>query len=265
MIQDYLKAGYPAFVVLTQEPLRAEINLVSSEGWAYTVWDCLTGIKEAGSNRTIEEIRDPVEAIKWLNQNRDMVMIAHNMHLFMEIPEVIQAIQNGIHIWKGVGSALVIISPTILLRPELDKLFTIIDLPLPDDDILYNLQTDLCKSVNVNPNRRAAKAAKGLTEFEAETAFALSLIKKGYCSTRVIAEAKSQMIRRSGLMEFWEPASIQDVGGLSQLKTFIANGRKLLRLAMKISPDPKVYCWLEYPELVKVYHARPPHQSWAGR
>ena len=181
MIQDYLKAGYPAFVVLTQEPLRAELSLVSTEGWAYTVWDCLTGIKEAGTNRLIEEIRDPVEAIKWLNQNRDMVMIAHNMHLFMEIPEVIQAIQNGIHIWKGVGSALVIISPTILLRPELDKLFTIIDLPLPDDDILYNLQQDLCKSVNVNPNQRAAKAAKGLTEFEAETAFALSLIKKGYC------------------------------------------------------------------------------------
>ena len=239
MIQDYLKAGYPAFVVLTQEPLRAEINLVSSEGWAYTVWDCLTGIKEAGSNRMIEEIRDPVEAIKWLNQNRDMVMIAHNMHLFMEIPEVIQAIQNGIHIWKGVGSALVIISPTILLRPELDKLFTIIDLPLPDDDILYNLQQDLCKSVNVNPNRRAAKAAKGLTEFEAETAFALSLIKKGYCSTRVIAEAKSQMIRRSGLMEFWEPASIQDVGGLSQLKTFIANRAKAFETGNENLPRPK--------------------------
>jgi hypothetical protein len=239
MIQDYLKAGYPAFVVLTQEPLRAEINLVSSEGWAYTVWDCLTGIKEAGSSRKIEEIRDPVEAIKWLNQNRDMVMIAHNMHLFMEIPEVIQAIQNGIHIWKGVGSALVIISPTILLRPELDKLFTIIDLPLPDDDILYNLQIDLCKSVNVNPNKRAAKAAKGLTEFEAETAFALSLIKKGYCSTRVIAEAKSQMIRRSGLMEFWEPANIQDVGGLSQLKTFIANRAKAFETGNENLPRPK--------------------------
>jgi len=238
MIQDYLKAGYPAFVVLTQEPLRAEINLVS-EGWQFTVWDCLTGIKEAGSNRMLEEIRDPVEAIKWLNQNPDMVMLAHNMHMFMEIPEVIQAIQNGVHIWKGVGSALVIICPTVQLRPEVEKLFTIIDLPLPDDENLYNLQTELCKSVNVNPNRRAAKAAKGLTEFEAETAFALSLIKKGYCSTRIIAEAKSQMIRKSGLMEFWEPADIQDVGGLSQLKTFIANRAKAFKAGNENLPRPK--------------------------
>jgi len=238
MIQDYLKAGYPAFVVLTQEPLRAEINLIS-EGWRFSVWDCLTGIREAVSNKLIEEIRDPVEAIKWLNQNPDMVMIAHNMHLFMEIPEVIQAIQNGVHTWKGVGSALVIICPIIQLRPEVEKLFTIIDLPLPDDDNLFNLQTELCKSVNVNPNRRAAKAAKGLTEFEAETAFALSLIKKGYCSTRIIADAKSQMIKRSGLMEFWEPASIQDVGGLIQLKKFIANRAKAYEAGNENLPRPK--------------------------
>lgn len=224
MIQDYLRAGYPAFCVLTQEPARAEKMLIS-EGWQFKSWDCLSGIRETDTHRVVEEIRDPVEAIKWLNMYRDTVLITHNLHLFMEIPEVLQAIQNGISLWKGTGSALAIVSPVIQLKPEVEKLFTIIDLPLPDDENLYELQTDLCKSVNINPNKRAARAAKGLTEFEAETAFALSLIKKGYCSTRVIAEAKSNMIRRSGL-KFWEPAEIEDVGGLYQLKSFIANRAK---------------------------------------
>jgi hypothetical protein len=41
MIQDYLKAGYPALCVLTQEPHRAE-QLLVSEGWHYYHWDCLT-------------------------------------------------------------------------------------------------------------------------------------------------------------------------------------------------------------------------------
>ena len=238
MIQDYLKAGYPAFCVLTQEPHRAE-KMLLSEGWQFKIWDCLTGIREADNHRQVEEIRDPVEAIRWLNMYRDTVLIAHNLHLFLEIPELIQAIQNGIALWKGTGSALVIISPTIQLKPEVEKLFTIIDLPLPDDDTLYELQHDLCKSVNINPNKKAAKAAKGLTEFEAETAFALSLIRKGYCSTRVIAEAKSQMIRRSGLMEFWEPADIADVGGLNQLKTFIANRAKAYLPGNEHLPKPK--------------------------
>ena len=40
MIQDYLKAGYPALCVLTQEPHRAE-QLLMSDGWSYYHWDCL--------------------------------------------------------------------------------------------------------------------------------------------------------------------------------------------------------------------------------
>ena len=238
MIQDYLKAGYPAFCVLTQEPCRAEKMLVS-DGWQFKTWDCLTGIRESQTHRLLEDIRDPVEAIRWLNMCRDSVLIAHNLHLFLEIPEVIQAIQTGVPLWKGTGSALVIVSPVIQLRPEVEKLFTIVDLPLPDDDTLFDLQSELCQSVNVAPDRNAARAAKGLTEFEAETAFALSLIRKGHCSSRVIAEAKSQMIRRSGLMEFWEPAQIEDVGGLERLKTFIANRAKAYQPGNEHLPKPK--------------------------
>jgi len=210
MIKDYLKAGYPTLCILTQEPHRAEQAIIC-EGWRFVVWDCIQGIRETGTTKIIEEVRDPVEAIKWLNVYRDTILIANNLHLFLEIPEVIQAIQNGITLWKGIGSALVMISPIIQLRPEVEKFFTIVDLPLPDDETLINLQNELCKSVNVNPNKKAARAAKGLAEFEAETAFALSIIRKGYCSTKVISEAKSQMIRRSKLMEFWVPGKANGV------------------------------------------------------
>ena len=128
----------------------------------------------------------------------DTVLICQNLHLFLEIPVVIQAIQNGVIRWKGIGCALIMISPVITMTPEIEKYFIIIDLPLPDDSALINLQKELCTSVNVNINKKAARAAKGLTEFEAETAFALSLIKKGYCSINIISDQKSQMIRKSG-------------------------------------------------------------------
>ena len=189
--------------------------------------------------KVVEEIKDPVEAINWLGFTRDSVLIADNLHLFLDIPEVIQAIQNGVPRWKGIGNALVMISPLIQFNPEIEKFFTIIDLPLPDEESLHTLQVELCKSVNVNPNKRASRVAKGLTEFEAETAFALSLIKKGYCSTKVISEAKSQMIRRSGLLEFWTPESIKDVGGLNQLKMFIANRAKAFEIGNEHLPRPR--------------------------
>ncbi|MBF0121526.1 MAG: AAA family ATPase, partial [Desulfobacterales bacterium] len=225
MIHDYLKAGYPALCVLTQEPNRAE-QILHCEGWKFFSWNCLEGIKDLKTNKTVEEIRDPVEAINWLNGFQDTVLLSHNLHLFLETPEVIQVIQNGVIRWKGTGCALIMISPIIQMRPEIEKYFHIINLPLPSDDELFTLQQDLGKTHNIKPNRKAARAAKGLTEFECETAYALSLIRRGYFSSRTITEAKAQMIKKSGLMEFWEPANPEDVGGLEALKNYIKSRLK---------------------------------------
>ena len=66
MIHDYLKAGYPALCVLTQEPHRAEQSL-PCEGWSFFTWDCLQGIRDVQTQKSIDEVKDPVEAINWLN------------------------------------------------------------------------------------------------------------------------------------------------------------------------------------------------------
>ena len=238
MIQEYLKAGYPALCLLTQEPHRAEA-ILPCEGWRFVSWDCIRGIVDLSSGKILEEIRDPVEAIKWLDGFSDTVLIAHNLHLFLDIPEVVQAIQNGVFRWKATGSALLMVSPVIQMRPEVEKFFHVLDLALPSDDDLFTLQMDFAKKLNINPNRKAARAAKGLTEFETETAYALSLVRKGYFSTRVISESKAQMIRKSGLMEFWEPTNIEDVGGLESLKSFIANRARSYDPENSNLPRPK--------------------------
>ena len=238
MIKDYLKAGYPTLCILTYEPYRAE-QLLPSDGWRFLAWDCIQGIKDLESKKIIEEIRDPVEAIKWLNEFQDTVLLMHNLHLFMGFSEIIQAIQNVVFRWKATGSALVMISPVIRMCPEVEKYFHIIDLPLPNDKELFALQSELGKQTNIEPDKNAALAAMGLTEFEAETAYALSLIRKGCFSITEISEAKSQMIRKSGLMEFWSPADINDVGGLGNLKSFIQNRAKAFLPDNEKLPHPK--------------------------
>jgi len=238
MLNDYLKAGYPALYVLTYEPNRAE-QILPCEGWRFVVWDCIQGIKDLETKKIIEEIRDPVQAITWLNQFQDTILLMHNLHMFLDVPEVVQAIQNGVPRWKSTGSALVMISPVIRMVPEVEKYFHIIDLPLPNDEELYSLQVDLGKQTGIEPNQDAAHAAKGLTEFEAETAFALSLIRKNHFSASTISEAKSQMIRKSGLMEFWSPSDINDVGGLKNLKLFIQNRSKAFFPVNKKLPQPR--------------------------
>jgi hypothetical protein len=174
----------------------------------------------------VSDIRTPVKAISWLNEHRQTVLIAHNLHLYLNHADVIQSIQNSVRLWKGTSTSLVVVSPIIDLGPEIEKFFHVIDLPLPGDQELYDIQAELGKSCNIKLNRKAARAAKGLTEFEVETAYAYSAIECGYFSTKIISEAKGQMIRKSGLMEFWEPARVSDVGGLGNYKSFVTNRSK---------------------------------------
>ena len=50
MLSPYLRAGYPAICLLTQEPHRAE-QAVICDGWHFYSWDCLRGFREAGKTR----------------------------------------------------------------------------------------------------------------------------------------------------------------------------------------------------------------------
>ncbi len=237
MLQPYLKSGTPAICLITPEPDRGE-KIIQCENWSFFIWDCLRGIRKAGTMQTINEVTDPVEAINFLNGCRDCVLIMHNLHLFLDVPEVVQAIQNGVYQWKSTGCALITISPVIRLNPELEQFFTVIDLPLPNADELHEIQKELAKPVNVKPNRAASRAAKGLTEFQAECSYALSIIQTGYVSTKIVTNSKAQMIRKSGLMEFWTPESITNVGGLGNLKQFIESRKKAFDIDSTM-PKPK--------------------------
>ena len=55
----------------------------------------------------------------------------------------------------------------------------------------------------------------------------------------MITEQKMQMIRRTGLMEFWPPVPTDLVGGLDLLKQYLKNRRKPLSPATSIFRRPK--------------------------
>ena len=219
---DYINAGFPAIMLITHEYERAELSIKASGKWHSYSWDCLRGIRETGKREVIDEILNPVDAINWIKGKRDTLLICHNLHLFLNNPELIQAIQTAALTFKSFGNCLIVLCPTVVLRPELEKIFVVVDLPLPSDEELSALQSELGDIHKTKTNKKAARAARGLTEFEAEGAFALSLSQKRYFSSRVVATVKEQLIRKSGLLECYPPCSIRDVGGLSPLKAYMA-------------------------------------------
>ena len=218
---DYVNAGFPMILLVTHEYERAELAVRAAGRWQCFAWDCLRGLRECGKRAVIDEILNPVEAIHWIKGKRNTLLLMHNLHLFTNNPELIQAIQVAAMQFKSFGNCLIAVTPTVNLRPELEKVFVVADLPLPTENELVDLQNDLGKPHNTKINKKAARAAKGLTEFEAEGAYALSLSQKRYFSSRVISTVKEQLIRKSGLLEVHPPCSIRDVGGLAPLKSYV--------------------------------------------
>jgi len=237
-LSNYLKAGYPGFYIETHEPLRA-ITSLKTDSWQSYAWDCQRGVVEISTGRITDDVTDPLGAVKWLGQKSDTVLFVQNFHHFFGSVEIIQEIQNSIGLWKGSGCCLAMVGPPVHIPQEISSFFTVLDFHLPTRDELREIQRELGASVGVDVVEDAVEAALGLTEFESETAFALSLVlDKKFCA-KVITEQKMQMIRRTGLMEFWPSVSLDLVGGLINLKQYLSNRKKAFEPGNEHLPRPK--------------------------
>ncbi len=229
MIKNYLAAGYPCLYFQTHEQDRT-IGKILSGNWSthkIVVWDCIEGLKDPAGQSIDPTVTDPLSAITSLNGVTNTVLIAKNMHFFFESPGVKQALINGTRYWKGSQCCLVIVSPVLNLPVEIEKLIHVVEMGLPTESELLALQQDLLNGVKGNVeitiDQAAAKAAVGLTELEAETAFAKCLVEHAAFKVDEITYIKAQMIKKSGLMQIWEPEDLGSVGGLQALKHWLTS------------------------------------------
>ena len=66
-VQEFLKSGCPTIWVLTSgDPFRSE-KVIPCDGWRFLTWDCSAGIRQPNSSTIVEQIFDPVEAIRYLD------------------------------------------------------------------------------------------------------------------------------------------------------------------------------------------------------
>jgi hypothetical protein len=227
MFSSYLKAGYPLLWAHSLEPHQSQESLyatIKKLKFKPYCWNIQQGIQSLSKNEK-EEILDPVSMIHWLsNQPDSTVLIAHNLHLFLKSPEVIQGIQNGINLWKKQGKMLVILSPVVDIPVELERLMTVVEISLPNrSDIAEILNGVIEGNQLAQPENKDAviDAAMGLTAFESENAFALSVIQEKGFHPEVISKQKAKLVEASSALEMSRfKETFDDLGGLENLKSF---------------------------------------------
>ncbi|MEE8121261.1 MAG: AAA family ATPase, partial [Anaerolineales bacterium] len=148
---------------------------------------------------------------------------------------VIRKLREVAAVLSDSYKTLVVTSPLLEMAPELEKDVTVLDYPLPDapdfDALLKRICEDVAASTKISitleedDREKLIQAALGLTLQEAENVFAKTIVNDGKLTAddvSVVFSEKQQIIRKSGLLEYYESTTgTEDVGGLDLLKDWL--------------------------------------------
>lgn len=239
ILPDYIRAAFSGLWIVTHEPDEAErdiFELANAEDWRCVVWDLARGLR---GESDLPRAEDPITAIKMATQiaggNETVLILLHNYHKFLGSAEVLQTLINQLQLGKTSQVFFVVLSPVLQIPVELAKLFVVIEHPLPTQHQLAKLAVDLLGAEDLNQITPALlESASGLTCYEAEGAFALSLTRHNALRPDVIWELKAQALKQQNLLSLDRGGETFDsLGGLSALKDFC---RKALAPGRSVKP-----------------------------
>jgi hypothetical protein len=234
--------------VQTFEPDEAEreiARLAREQDWALAVWDIANGLRFPLAEEPVKidaGAGDPLGVLRSLpalaKPDGTALLVLHNFHRFLTNPETIQTAFSQLIAGKDRRTFLVVLAPVVLVPVELEKLFVVLEHSLPDRTQLERIAQELTKDEPQDmPSgehlQRVLDAAAGLTRYEAEGAFALSLTRHNALRPEAIWELKAQALRKNNLLTLHRGQERFDgLGGLNNLKDFC---RRALRPGKRVS------------------------------
>ena len=194
----------------------------------------------SGSGNAIYNTREPVQALANMEaMTIEAVFILKDFHRHLDDPVVVRRLRDVGQKFSANRRTVIITAPEITIPPELAKLVEYFDLPLPDRDRLHEIVretfTRLSKTYTLKLQLDAAGVdamaanLRGLTEEESERAISQALVTRyALCPETItdVLEAKKQLLRHSGMLEFIEASdNMASVGGLENLKNWLQRRR----------------------------------------
>ena len=114
------------------------------------------------------------------------------------------------------------------IPPELEKEFVLVDMDLPERKDLMPVLSEVAASASIKIDENDLEIesvidnARGMTLNEAENAFALSVVEAKEFCPKLIYREKSQVVKKSGLLEIiTTEENIDSIGGLDLLKDYL--------------------------------------------
>lgn len=243
-LKSAIQACVPAIAVTTTEWERIvdDIKIVAiEEEMNMFVWDQYKGLvelvlsKKENLNNDFTEVKkvDAVNITATLCEIEKLeksVFVLLNFNEFFKNPVIIQHTRYVLQNAKLSQNTLIFVSASGHIPPELEKEIIILDYEFPTKKDIEKILTELSTEdslLNFTRDQidKIIEAAVGLTRNEAENIIALSLSKNGLRVTeetiKEIKKQKAQTLKKTGVLELYEPEDLPEVGGLDVLKLWL--------------------------------------------
>lgn len=240
-IEVLFRAKYPIVYVVSWEERRVEQtlqNICKKLNRTLHVWTVTQGMvppvqRPAGAPPPQGVLPGELEALAQAHEAPEYtVFLLKDFHAYLKDYRVVRVLRDLAVRLRSRAQTIVILSPTLNLPVELEKDVSVMDYPLPAVDELGATLDSAMKAIagtpgvedTITPQHREEliQAAQGLTLEEFESVLARSLVERKKLDVSVILFEKEQIIRKSGLLEYYPADSkLADVGGMELLKQWL--------------------------------------------
>lgn len=233
-LAEYVRACFTGIWIEShehQDALAEIAQLCRQEQWRLATWNIDSGLElfpadnpgVAGGNT------DPLAVIRSLAAlaapEGAALLVLENFHRFLQSAEIIQALARQILAGKQNRTFVVVLSPVVKIPAELEKLFVTLEHELPGREQLLEIARGVATEEGELPAgsdlELVLDAAGGLTRYEAEGAFSLSLVRTGRVMAETVWELKAGLLKQNGLLQLYRGGeTFENLGGLTALKAF---------------------------------------------
>lgn len=245
-LEVLIRARYPLIYVISWEEQRVLVQvskIASKLGKNVFEWSITTGLVPAGTSIQSQKhkdsaTQDPLVALANVIEHVDPALyVFKDFHPFIkgQNMSVIRRLREVAASLKNTFKTIVIVSPMFQIPAELEKDITVIDFDLPKEKDFAALLGRIIEEVKENPKlnvnidgkmrEQIVHALLGLTLTEGENVLAKTLVQHrgfGQKSLEIINSEKKQIIRKSGLLQYYDAEEkLESVGGLDALKSWL--------------------------------------------
>lgn len=240
-IEDLIRARYSLISVTSAEEARVEESLrklcVERE-MRLEVWSITEGFKVVANGTGSRDVKDPMKALDHVLRGEGRALyVLRDFHPFLKEPAVVRRLRDVAHELRKTKKSVILLSPVSKVPPELEKsVAAILDWELPTRQeieetarrLLPNAPPATQQLIEADPSfmERVVEGALGLTLVEAENVFSKSMVRTHTFDLETILEEKKQIIRKSGILEYYEHREeFSDVGGMDIMKDWLVKRR----------------------------------------